>query len=277
VNSEAGPYRTAPQRPSSDNFESQFPVRHQTKYFDFYLKDDSPQNATTLRLSGNFVDILKHDFFNGDRGYPIRVFMCHDERDFVQFMHRDLEIQDPSDFGIYIFSKKLLATYENSGLGTFTPETLHPLVEENLPHRPAWAMGGVPAFFEKFYGYWDGSGLVLYWGFRNPWRIRELSAQLTTLDLTRIVSENGISEQNESELRMAAIFLWEQGKFRRFLRLVAAVELHHLGLWFADPTQAGNAECPATVTPFDGDHNAGIQVLNTSNFIDAKGPLGGIK
>ena len=55
------------------------------------------------------------------------------------------------------------------------------------------------------------------------------------------------------------------------------VDLHHLGLWFADPTQAGNAGCPATVTPFDGDHNAGIQVLNTSNFVDAKGPLGGIQ
>jgi hypothetical protein len=55
------------------------------------------------------------------------------------------------------------------------------------------------------------------------------------------------------------------------------VELHHLGLWFADPTQAGNAGCPATVTPFDGDHNAGIQVLNTSNFGAGNGPLGRIQ
>jgi hypothetical protein len=55
------------------------------------------------------------------------------------------------------------------------------------------------------------------------------------------------------------------------------VELHHLGLWFADPTQAGNAGCPATVTPFDGDHDAGIQVLNTSNFPVANGPLGRIQ
>ncbi len=54
------------------------------------------------------------------------------------------------------------------------------------------------------------------------------------------------------------------------------VELHHLGIWFADPTQAGNAGCPGTVTPFDGDHNAGIQVLNTSNFAVANGPLGRI-
>ena len=55
------------------------------------------------------------------------------------------------------------------------------------------------------------------------------------------------------------------------------VELHHLGLWFADPIQAGNAGCPDTVTPFDGDHNAGIQVMNTSNFAPGNGPLGRIQ
>ena len=55
------------------------------------------------------------------------------------------------------------------------------------------------------------------------------------------------------------------------------VALRHLGIWFADPTDAGNAGCPNNPTPFDGDHVAGIQVLNTSNFVDANGPLGRIK
>jgi hypothetical protein len=54
------------------------------------------------------------------------------------------------------------------------------------------------------------------------------------------------------------------------------VELHHLGMWFADPTQASNAGCPGNSTPFDGDHVAGIQVLNTSQFPIANGPLGRI-
>ena len=52
-----------------------------------------------------------------------------------------------------------------------------------------------------------------------------------------------------------------------------AVQMDHLGMWFADPVAASNAGCPGTVTPFDGDHNAGIQVLNTSNFPDNHGPL----
>ncbi len=51
------------------------------------------------------------------------------------------------------------------------------------------------------------------------------------------------------------------------------VQLDHIGIWFADATDAGDAGCPGNVTPFDGDHAAGIQVLNTSNFADNDGPL----
>jgi hypothetical protein len=51
------------------------------------------------------------------------------------------------------------------------------------------------------------------------------------------------------------------------------IQIYHMGIWFADAADAVNANCPATVTPFDGDHQAGIQVLNTSNFADGHGPL----
>jgi hypothetical protein len=51
------------------------------------------------------------------------------------------------------------------------------------------------------------------------------------------------------------------------------VQIYHIGIWFADATDAGNAGCPSTPTPFDGDHQAGIQVMNTSNFPDGHGPL----
>lgn len=56
----------------------------------------------------------------------------------------------------------------------------------------------------------------------------------------------------------------------------APVHMYHLGVWFGDAADAAAAGCPNTVTPFDGDHQAGIQVLNTSNFgTEAEdGPLG---
>jgi hypothetical protein len=55
------------------------------------------------------------------------------------------------------------------------------------------------------------------------------------------------------------------------------VHTFHLGLWFADPKEAKQAGCSGTVTPFDGDHEAGIQALSTRNFPNLKGPLGNIK
>jgi hypothetical protein len=53
---------------------------------------------------------------------------------------------------------------------------------------------------------------------------------------------------------------------------------YHLGLWFSSPKKPFNLGCEpgATtpiVTPFNGEQNAGIQVLNTANFPDNAGPL----
>jgi hypothetical protein len=50
----------------------------------------------------------------------------------------------------------------------------------------------------------------------------------------------------------------------------------HLGLWFNSPADAAKAGCPGDVTPFNGTHNAGIQVLSTRNFPALQGPLLGI-
>ncbi len=58
-----------------------------------------------------------------------------------------------------------------------------------------------------------------------------------------------------------------------FVLAETAIPLDHIGIWFADPADAVKAGCSDTVTPFDGDHEAGIQVLNTSNFADSNGPL----
>jgi hypothetical protein len=54
------------------------------------------------------------------------------------------------------------------------------------------------------------------------------------------------------------------------------VHTFHIGVWFAGSRGAANAGCSNTVTPFDGDHEAGIQALSTRNFPKG-GPLGTIK
>src|SRR3954466_16278213 len=51
------------------------------------------------------------------------------------------------------------------------------------------------------------------------------------------------------------------------------IQMYHLGLWFDSFKAAQGAGCPATQTPFNGEHRAGLQVLNTANFADDHGPL----
>lgn len=53
----------------------------------------------------------------------------------------------------------------------------------------------------------------------------------------------------------------------------APVQLYHLGLWFDSPADANKAGCGSKVTPFNSTHNAGVQILNTSNFPNLAGPL----
>ena len=54
------------------------------------------------------------------------------------------------------------------------------------------------------------------------------------------------------------------------------VHTFHLGLWFNSPKDAAAAGCPNAVTPFNGDHTAGVRILSTRNFPDI-GPLSQLK
>jgi hypothetical protein len=51
------------------------------------------------------------------------------------------------------------------------------------------------------------------------------------------------------------------------------VHTFHLGLWFESPADAARVGGPSITTPFNGQHNAGIQILNASNFPNLDGPL----
>lgn len=55
------------------------------------------------------------------------------------------------------------------------------------------------------------------------------------------------------------------------------IQMYHLGLWFNSSADAQKLGCPDTVTAFNGEHNAGIQVLNTSNYPNDHGPLRNVK
>lgn len=57
----------------------------------------------------------------------------------------------------------------------------------------------------------------------------------------------------------------------------APIHTFHVGFWFNSPADAVKAGCPGAVTPFNGDHTAGVQAMSTRNFGDLLGPLSQLK
>jgi len=198
-----------------------FPHNLETRYFQFYFRQNEMKVCQIARFADQYISIINRDFFKADFPYPMKALVLEDEQRFGEYLRTELHENMPTPFGIYLFDRGLFATYESSGLGTFAHEILHPLVEGNLQDRPLWAMEGIPTFFEKFYGYWEGDKLVVYWGYQNPWRIALIGDGLKNLDLVEIVnSTNSQGRYRESDLRMVSMFLWDQGKFQKFLRLI---------------------------------------------------------
>ena len=203
---------------TSQSYSEQLPLRQQSKYFDFRFKQHPEKIKAIARFADAFIDIVNRDFFEAEFDYPIRVLVTEDFATHRTLVSEQFGVTDPT-MGIFLYKYNLFATYEDSGLGTFAHEIMHPLVERNLKDRLEWAIEGIPTFFEKFYGYWRGDELIVNWGFQNPWRIKQLGTDLARLDLPGILATTR-AEERESEQRLVSIFLWEQGKFKQFLDLV---------------------------------------------------------
>jgi hypothetical protein len=215
---------------TSQSYSEQLPLRQQSKYFDFRFRQHPEKIKAIARFADAFIDIVNRDFFKAEFDYPIRVLVTEDFSTHRTLVSEQFGVTNPT-MGIFLYNSNLFATYEDSGLGTFAHEIMHPLVERNLKDRPAWAIEGIPTFFEKFYGYWRGDELVVNWGFQNPWRINQLGTDLARLDLQGILATTRAGER-ESEQRLVSIFLWEQGKFKQFLDLVRKREKNGYDSYF---------------------------------------------
>jgi hypothetical protein len=55
------------------------------------------------------------------------------------------------------------------------------------------------------------------------------------------------------------------------------IQMYHIGLWFNNPKDLEKLGGPGGITPFNGEHDAGGQILNSGEFADTDGPLNRIK
>ncbi len=210
------------------DWSKKLPLERKSQYFDFHYQRESWDAAAFARFADGFVDLVNRDFVKLGFDYAIEVLVLPDRATFQQFLKKEFAVRNPPNFGMFFPAFKVFVTFEDSGLGTFAHEIMHPLLDRNLRNCPMWASEAVPAFFEKFIGYWDADKLVLQWGYQNPWRIEAIGDKLTGLDLARIVSDRRpVTNFDNSERRLVTVFLWRAGKLERFLRLI--VDNTHAG------------------------------------------------
>lgn len=237
------------------------------KYFQFHGDLPAQKLALYATFSDMFVELVEQDFFRVKTRFPIQAIVLEDKGSFKHFLRNALGVQTPPDYGIYLAEAALFVTYDGSGLGTFTHEIMHPLVEESLPHRPAWAMEGIPAFFEKFYGHVENGRLHVQWGYQNPWRIEMLGPKLKYLKLDRIV--NG--SEGTSEKRLVTVYLNQRGKLKTFLELVQANERRgfrtHLEAAFGKPLKEIEADWKRYLQEIENDRER-IMRLPMSRLFD---------
>jgi hypothetical protein len=129
---------------TSQSYSEQLPLRQQSKYFDFRFKQHPEKIKAIARFADAFIDIVNRDFFEAEFDYPIRVLVTEDFATHRTLVSEQFGVTDPT-MGIFLYKYNLFATYEDSGLGTFAHEIMHPLVERNLKDRPEWAIEGILA------------------------------------------------------------------------------------------------------------------------------------
>src|SRR5262249_23465008 len=113
---------------TSQSYSEQLPLRQQSKYFDFQFRQHPEKIQSLARFADAFIDIVNRDFFKAEFDYPIRVLVTEDFAKHRELVSQQFGVPDPT-MGGFLYKYNLFATYEDSGLGTFAHEIMHPLVE----------------------------------------------------------------------------------------------------------------------------------------------------
>jgi hypothetical protein len=193
-----------------------FPSKIDSRRFAFYSDLPREKLKSYVEFSNLFLDVVDRDFIKLQNLKKLTAVVASDQTGMQRFLSQTLRRNEPPLYGIYIAEHNLFVTYDGSGIGTFAHEIMHPVIANELPETPSWGWEGIPTFFEKFYGYKEGNGLHLKWGYQNPWRIRSLGESLLRLNLGDVINRS----RNQSQLRLVSVFLYQRGRLRPFLDLV---------------------------------------------------------
>jgi len=164
------------------------------------------------------------------------------------------------------------------GLGPLVAEYLHRARTATLgvagAHEPAMRAAAALCELPARGAFRSGRSFWLFRVEGAPARLRGLLTETPGLDLYAPVTDHiAVAAGHRHPIALESCrSCFPTDRLTLFARAGGVVEIAPLPEG-PNPYDAAKAGCPNTVTPFNGEHNAGVQVLNTSNYPDDQGPL----
>jgi len=195
----------------------QLPQSVKTAHFTVHSQggSDAQWAASFLECLWTYVD---RNFCPMRTTFHRDVFLFPNKEDFMVH-EKGAKLGTPSEFGYYSSASRAFFTYPDSGFGTYGHEFIHAVADDCGLKLEPWAFEGIPAIFEKIYGYCNYSQPDFMLGYPNPWRVKALNRSLTTINLQDVVLSSSRDAFGTEEQREVGLFLLKQGRLRRYMEL----------------------------------------------------------
>ena len=197
-----------------------------TKHFNIY----SVANDGHVKIDGQFLEdfllYIDRNLVSIPSGWPVDVFLLPTKEELWKYLQAKFG-ERRKLMGSFSYEQNSIYTYTDAGLGTLAHELMHKIVHEKFTACDLWAVEGIPSLFEKIYCCHDEGNPKFYFGYENPWRLGQLSKELPALTIRQILENaNNKKQENESEQRMLASFIFHSGKLKLYIDL-SVKDQHH--------------------------------------------------
>lgn len=197
-----------------------------TEHFNFY----SVANDRHVKMYGQFLEdflsYIDRNLVSIPSDWPVDVFLLPTKEELWKYSQAKFG-ERRKLIGSFYYEQNSIYTYTDAGLGTLAHELMHKIVREKFAACDLWAVEGIPSFFEKIYCCRDEGNPRFYFGYENPWRLVELDKKLPALTIRQILDNaNNKKQDNESEQRLLASFIFRSGKLKPYIDL-SVKDQHH--------------------------------------------------
>jgi tetratricopeptide (TPR) repeat protein len=197
---------------STEPLPPPFHEKATSKHFTIYSVNGKDLGRTYCDYLEDFLGCVNNHFGKIPPNWNLTINLYPDKK---ALNEAEAKMGSKANVTGYVQKYNTIFAYNDCGIGTLSHEMMHKVTYENFKTLDQWAKEGIPCFFEKIYGYKTPIGTVLYLGYQNPWRLKELSSGITKLTIKDILTQRS-APTLESNQRLLATFLAYEGKLEQY-------------------------------------------------------------